>query len=799
VDYRDMAKPDWLSIEEISRLWGEETGLDASAFQKDLEQWFAKFVRQTPASQALITGKNTDTTNLLMGMLGARYLERPTFEAYCEERGYPMPRFWLGGRVEGSPRDTPSQSEPAATPPEATPPQPSEERSYVRRASNPELEAFQTQIASMSERLKASSFEVPSDSKPSAADQMDLGSDSRRTGPSAEQIQQELIERAEAASAEARQLKTRLESAEQRLTDLTAETAASRASSLAWPSAPGPASPNAAQYEPATGIPTGQQASANYRDPSATGQLLRQTTARRKGRGRIILATGLAVPLVALLYWGAETVIQPTGTEPTPPTAETANTMAGPGSTVGGNPPAQPDTAALSPEPATEKLDLGGAVLQADARDLAAARHQIARLTASAQASNSLVARLRDELAIARQAGETARQKPTAETNPKAETQQRELALAANAEASNLRGALAGAEQKLAALGAQLDAALGTAADADTRTAGARAETAHLQTENIRLTQELAEAITGATSFREALRQAKDQTDTKRQDLTLAATVSSARVADLQRELNSAHQQVTKLSRVRVAAKADASGLRTSLQQAEEQTDSIRQELTLAVTASSARLSTLQKELRTAQQRIADLSKAAEAAEDEAAKLREEMAARQQEAAATRPSTTQPVETTEPGLKQHAVEETAEPEIEELLTAAESSSNPVSGDFEQVAALAPSEVALQTDAVPDTVSLDDLLLEPGSHLGREVVVTGSVVWLLWRYRLQSDSGPDSMVIDVEGLRPADQKELKNAVDRVGALAQVHARIRGTIVRQGEESYRLAASELVLVE
>ena len=613
-----MAKSDWLSIEEISRLWGEETGLDASAFQKDLEQWFAEFVRQTPATPALITGKSTDNTNLLMGMLGARYLERPTFEAYCEERGHPMPRFWPGGRVEGSPRDAPSQSEPAATPPEATPPQPSEERSYVRQASDPELEAFQTQVASMSERLKVPGFEVPSVSQPSAADQMDLGSESRRSGPSPEQDHQELIERAEAASAEARQLKAQLESAEQRLADLTAETEASRASSLARPSAPGPASPNAPQYEPTTAIPTGQQASADYRDPSATRQLLRETTPRRNRRGRIMLATGLAVPLVALLYWGAETVIQPTGTEQAPPTAETANPMAGPGSAVDGKPPAQLETAALSPEPATEKLDLGGAVSQADARDLTAAQHQIARLTASAQASKSLVARLRDELAIARQAGETARQKPTAETDPKAETQQWELAL--------------------------------------------------------------------------------------------AATASSARVVDLQRELKSTHQQITKLSRVRVAANADASGLQASLQQAEEQTEAIRQELTLEVTASSARLSTLQKELRTAQQRIADLSKAAEAAEDEAAKLREELAAWQQEAAAPRPSTTQRVETTEPGQTQRAVEETAEPEIEELLTAAESSLDPVSGDFEQVAALAPSEGALQTDAVPDTVSLDDLLL-----------------------------------------------------------------------------------------
>jgi hypothetical protein len=56
-----------------------------------------------------------------------------------------------------------------------------------------------------------------------------------------------------------------------------------------------------------------------------------------------------------------------------------------------------------------------------------------------------------------------------------------------------------------------------------------------------------------------------------------------------------------------------------------------------------------------------------------------------------------------------------------------------------------------------------------------------------------------MVIDVEGLRTADQNELQEAIDRVGILGQVHARIRGTIERRGTQHYRLTASNLVLVE
>ena len=119
-----------------------------------------------------------------------------------------------------------------------------------------------------------------------------------------------------------------------------------------------------------------------------------------------------------------------------------------------------------------------------------------------------------------------------------------------------------------------------------------------------------------------------------------------------------------------------------------------------------------------------------------------------------------------------------------ILTAAEMSSNPVT-----------SEMA----ALRDTVSPDDLLLEPGHHVGREVVVTGSVVWLLRRYWLQLDSGHMSILINVEDLQLDDRNKLKDAVVQIEFLARVRARITGTIERQGSEDYHLAATELVLVK
>ena len=136
---------------------------------------------------------------------------------------------------------------------------------------------------------------------------------------------------------------------------------------------------------------------------------------------------------------------------------------------------------------------------------------------------------------------------------------------------------------------------------------------------------------------------------------------------------------------------------------------------------------------------------------------------------------------------------------EDSPSAPELPAEPANGRLNQVAALNAIGGASQTETVRDTVLSEVLLLAPNSHLGREVVVTGSVVWLQWRYRLQSDRGQASMVIDVKGLGTDDQENLRKAVDGAGPLGRVRARIMGTIERHGLASYRLAASDLVLTE
>jgi hypothetical protein len=426
-----MTTPDWLSIQKISRLWGEETGHDTSTLQEDLEEWFAEFVKEPPTSRQLVPGVNFDTiiANRLLGMLGARYLERRTFKAYCEERGHSKPRFWFADR------------------------------------------------------------EVERDS----------------TGPSLKQPQQELTKRV--ASAEAGEHKAQLEAAQRR--------------SL-----------------------------GNHRNPQTNRQPLQQGTTRQKPHGKAILVAGLVVPLVALLLWGAESLIQ-----------------------------------------------------------LTASQREIARLSAAVEASDAVIAKLHDELVIVRQAVESAQQITSAGTRE------------------------------------QLDAALASAIDAEKSAARAQAKTMRLRAENTRLTDEF--------TWTKAIFDILDSGATKN-----------------------------------------------------------------------------------------------------------------------------------PGQKQDAEVVEARPEIEEILAATK-----ISSDF----------LTSETGALRDTVSSDDLLLKPMRHVGREVVVTGSVVWLLRRYWLQSDSGHMNMLIDVKGLQADDRNKLKDAVVQIEFLAQARARITGTVERQGSETYHIAATEMVLVE
>jgi len=118
---------------------------------------------------------------------------------------------------------------------------------------------------------------------------------------------------------------------------------------------------------------------------------------------------------------------------------------------------------------------------------------------------------------------------------------------------------------------------------------------------------------------------------------------------------------------------------------------------------------------------------------------------------------------------------------------------------EPAADLAASGSTAPSGATGSTQDVDDLILRPEDYQDRQVTVTGSVIQLFSRYRLRSETGKETIVIDIDGLRPADQAELEAALDKVGMLAGVRARILGRVQRQEAANFHLAASELVLLD
>jgi len=965
-----MAKPDWLSIEEITRLWSAETGHDAAAFREDLEAWFTEFVKQPPKPDSLVSSGGTDNTNRLMGLLGARHLNRATFETYCEERGHPMPRFWSGSRSEPRPVEKaagPAPIDPAAgrrqsPSADAPPPEAAE--------SDPDLAAFQKHIESLSERLQTGPIKLPSadvassetrppksqspkarfpDTPPSetlpSGTRPDLEAHPGKSEPRGISDRQELIEQAAAAAAEARDLKAQLEAAEQRIRDLSSEKDGARPATSSSGRREGAAETQANRRETDAGSPPGRQAFVGYRGPDAAGQILRQRSRRRTGRARVLLAVGLAVPVIALLLWGAETMFDLAHKQPLSPGLEPVDPVAASGPQGDGPGQVAPDLEQRVAQIQTDTAE--PAPDQQVGQDRSADRREIARLNAALETSGLVVARLQAELALARQQAESARR--AAEAGPGAasdaldERERRDLMLVAT-EASARADALqrsfeenrrqtAELTKALAAVkaeGIEMTAALRQAetraaqAEETARAAQAEAEKAEAAAAALEETKtDVAVARDDAARLRESLQEVEDQAQAQRQDAALATMVSTARVAALQRELVAAREALTEGTLASEEMAADLSRLGSALEQAEERAaeaedrtakaetaqetaeaaadearaalakaqqraaalaervdESIelatnidkslagaraetnrlrrdnarladelaaatsevsrldaalqlaqgrvaagRQDLSLATTASSVRVADLERELEAARQQITRLSEAVGSARDEATRLRNELSARQQEAAATTPGPgASPPNApagpeVEPGPGPQGAADVGAAKIEELLASAESSPEPgaapagaeagpqapapeaasASGKLDQISAVGPTPVISEAHFPGNTVAADELLLEPGDHVGQEVVVTGSVVWLLWRYRLQSESGPGSLVIDVDGLQSTDQTVLKKAMEEVGLLGQVRARIKGIIERRGDATYHLAASEVVLVE
>lgn len=112
-------------------------------------------------------------------------------------------------------------------------------------------------------------------------------------------------------------------------------------------------------------------------------------------------------------------------------------------------------------------------------------------------------------------------------------------------------------------------------------------------------------------------------------------------------------------------------------------------------------------------------------------------------------------------------------------------------------------VAPVAPVVPGTsvaaAEVDDLVLKPELYLGRDVVVTGAVVRLFNRYRLRSEDGLSTIVIDVGALPAHERAALDGAFERASLLDHVRARIEGRVEREASATFQLAARGLALLE
>ena len=112
----------------------------------------------------------------------------------------------------------------------------------------------------------------------------------------------------------------------------------------------------------------------------------------------------------------------------------------------------------------------------------------------------------------------------------------------------------------------------------------------------------------------------------------------------------------------------------------------------------------------------------------------------------------------------------------------------------QVAAAPP-----EPDAAAEFIDVDSLVTNPGSFQGRDIIVTGSVLRLLERYRLQSNSGQQGLVVEVAGVPTTKRGTFEKAVDGAGLNGLVRVRIRGRVDGDSTTGYRLVASDITLSE
>jgi hypothetical protein len=339
--------------------------------------------------------------------------------------------------------------------------------------------------------------------------------------------------------------------------------------------------------------------------------------------------------------------------------------------------------------------------------------------------------------------------------------------------------------------------------------------------------------------------------DVARPDEIQRALVSSlkSQLAGAQRQIAGLDTALDRLARFESeaqAAKADATILAgeltesrrlqsAALETAVAAAATARQDLVLAAQAGSAHAALLDQDLDAAQQRIADLETALRTLEAKADRQEIEQiqtgqapevrdrntiaptpASPEQAASTAGDASIRTLGATDVGIRSMPppiplAPKPARPlnlvegEIEQQAAAQEtpipSSTNNVaiaprtSRDAEDAAAA----VRPQQTAAAKFIDVDSLIANPNRYDTHQVVVTGSLLRLLQHYRLQSNSGARTLIVDVAGIQRTQYEVLRDAIAGAGLIGSVRAQISGEVVRGSTKKFHLVASDLVLVE
>jgi hypothetical protein len=332
---------------------------------------------------------------------------------------------------------------------------------------------------------------------------------------------------------------------------------------------------------------------------------------------------------------------------------------------------------------------------------------------------------------------------------------------------SSLRSELAGARRQIAGLDTALD-----------RLARFESEAQVAKAEATILAGELTESRRLQSA---ALETAVAAAETTRQDLVLAAQAATAHAASLGQDLDAAQQRIADLETAlqNLVVKAD----RPDIEQKQTgQAQEVGDRNTIAPTQASP-------------------EQAASTAGDASIQTLGAMDVGLRSMPAPVPPAPKPARPMNPvegegegegeGEQQAAAQETPIPSSTNNVAIAPITSR----DAEDVAAA----VRPEQTAAAEFIDVDSLIADPNRYDTHQVVVTGSLLRLLQHYRLQSNSGARTLIVDVAGIQRTQYEVLRDAIASAGLIGSVRAQISGEVVRGSSKKFHLVASDLVLVE